>query len=420
MKWRLVACLMLAACMVLPLATAVSADNTTRVTGTVPPSLECSDVRATDIGYHGATVRWQTAVAANSTVYYDTVSRADIDDYRFTEEDLDLVEEHSVRLTGLSSSRIYYYRVRAQVPDTGFACVSDEHTFRTRTPTGPSPRPPPPTPPTPEPPTPAFELKFVVEGVETIHPLSEEGEVLERIERTSPDGKVTIIVPEGTLALDKDGNPLTRLDMDTDPDPCAPPEGAHIIGLAYRLTPTGASFDPQLTITWQYDPADIPQGMAEEDLVIACCDRGTGQWTKLPSSVNPQNKTVTAQASHFTSFAVVSTPPARYDLVIASTAGGSVTTPGEETFTYDARTVVELAATPDTGYEFVNWTGQVTTIADVNAATTTITMNADYTITANFQRIPRPPTNWPLIGGTIGAVVVVGLIIFFLRRRRRS
>ena len=38
------------------------------------------------------------------------------------------------------------------------------------------------------------------------------------------------------------------------------------------------------------------------------------------------------------------------------------------------------------GYRFVEWTGDVGTIADVYAATTTITMNGDYSITANFVR----------------------------------
>jgi hypothetical protein len=41
-------------------------------------------------------------------------------------------------------------------------------------------------------------------------------------------------------------------------------------------------------------------------------------------------------------------------------------------------------AIPDEGYWFVNWSGDVDTIADANAATTTITMNDDYSITAKF------------------------------------
>jgi hypothetical protein len=74
----------------------------------------------------------------------------------------------------------------------------------------------------------------------------------------------------------------------------------------------------------------------------------------------------------------------QYSLVIHSTEGGSVTDPGEEAFTYDEGEVVNLAATPDEYCDFVNWTGDVGTIADVEDATTTITINDDYSITANF------------------------------------
>ena len=79
---------------------------------------------------------------------------------------------------------------------------------------------------------------------------------------------------------------------------------------------------------------------------------------------------------------------ATYDLTIASTGPGLVTTPGQGTFTYNATAVVSLVATPDTGSQFVRWTGNVSTIADSNAAATTITMNDRYSITANFQYIP--------------------------------
>jgi hypothetical protein len=77
-------------------------------------------------------------------------------------------------------------------------------------------------------------------------------------------------------------------------------------------------------------------------------------------------------------------PPSQRVLTISSTAAGNVTTPGEGVFTYDAGTVVNLVAEPEEGYPFVNWTGDVGTIADVNAAVTNVTMNGDYSITANF------------------------------------
>jgi len=76
-----------------------------------------------------------------------------------------------------------------------------------------------------------------------------------------------------------------------------------------------------------------------------------------------------------------------YELTIASTDGGEVTTPGEGTFSYRAGQAVVLMATPDEGHAFVGWAGDVRTIDDVTAAETTITMNDHYSITAEFQPI---------------------------------
>jgi hypothetical protein len=78
--------------------------------------------------------------------------------------------------------------------------------------------------------------------------------------------------------------------------------------------------------------------------------------------------------------------PLRCTLIVDSTEGGSVTTPGEGTSSYDYGTVVDLVATTDDGYQFVDWTGNVGTIVDVDATSTTITMNGDYIITADFGK----------------------------------
>ena len=77
--------------------------------------------------------------------------------------------------------------------------------------------------------------------------------------------------------------------------------------------------------------------------------------------------------------------PGQYELIIASTAGGSVTTPGEGVFAYDDGTEVDLVAEPYQYYEFVEWAGDVDNIADVSAAQTTITMKDYYAITAIFE-----------------------------------
>ncbi|MFZ2145969.1 MAG: CFI-box-CTERM domain-containing protein [Sedimentisphaerales bacterium] len=102
-------------------------------------------------------------------------------------------------------------------------------------------------------------------------------------------------------------------------------------------------------------------------------------------------------------------PPEKYYLAIYSTRGGSVTTPDQETFANEESageymffypgtgdTVVDLVATPfSSNWEFVNWTGDVDTIDNVNVATTTITVtpDRDYEIIANFQlKSVTPPS----------------------------
>jgi alpha-tubulin suppressor-like RCC1 family protein len=105
-------------------------------------------------------------------------------------------------------------------------------------------------------------------------------------------------------------------------------------------------------------------------------------------------------------------------LIISSTAGGEVTRPGEGTFPYYPGRILNLIARSENGYRFVKWAGDVGTIANVNAAQTTITMNGNYSITANFEE--KPLVNWALIGGIIAAVIIVGLAIFFVRRKRAA
>ncbi len=93
-------------------------------------------------------------------------------------------------------------------------------------------------------------------------------------------------------------------------------------------------------------------------------------------------------------------------LSVSSTEGGSVTTPGEGFFVYANGTVVPLIAQPDTGYQFLKWTGNVSTIADVYAVSTNITMNASYSITAYFDWWYPEPAALLLISSTSGGSVV--------------
>ena len=99
---------------------------------------------------------------------------------------------------------------------------------------------------------------------------------------------------------------------------------------------------------------------------------------------------------------------ASYTLSVSSTSGGSVTTPGEGIRTYDAGTVVSLLASPASGYRFISWTGDVGTIASTGAASTSITMNGNYSISANFEQIPPGPFGLTLSSTAGGSVTTPG------------
>ena len=279
-----------------------------------------------------------------------------------------------------------------------------------------TPEPPPPTTsPTPPPPPititpvdiPGFTATVLLE-------VDDEGIVQTTTRLTTNDGKMSLDISQGTRMLDADGNPLTSISAGVEPSPPAPPPEAAVI-LAYNLGPAGATFEPPLTLTMTYDPGEIPEGVAEEDLYIAYWD--SSEWVILETTVDTVAKTVSCQVSHFGLFAVFSpAPEVQHTLTISSTTGGSVTTPGEGIFTYDEGTAVSLAATPDSGYRFVNWTGDVGTVADTASASTSITMDGNCSITANFEEVPAE-VNWPLIGGIIGGVILVALLIFYFVRR---
>jgi Divergent InlB B-repeat domain len=90
---------------------------------------------------------------------------------------------------------------------------------------------------------------------------------------------------------------------------------------------------------------------------------------------------------------VLALPP----LLKTYTLSVSVTPPGAGSVSpaygqYRPGTQVTLTASPGGMYIFVNWTGDVGTVAGINATTTTITMNGDCSIMANFA--VRPPMGY--------------------------
>jgi hypothetical protein len=102
--------------------------------------------------------------------------------------------------------------------------------------------------------------------------------------------------------------------------------------------------------------------------------------------------------------------PITFNLTTSAT-NGSVTAPGQPgPFTYNCGQNISIVATPaNSSCTFVNWTGSTTYIGNVNANSTYIIMNGNYSITANFNYSPSgtPPnaiTNLAVVPATQGGI----------------
>jgi hypothetical protein len=142
----------------------------------------------------------------------------------------------------------------------------------------------------------------------------------------------------------------------------------------------------------------------------------TGNATTI-ANTNAASTTITLNDS----YSVTAHFVAQYVLTIDSTDGGEVVSPGEGIFTYDPGTVVDLVAVAEEGYKFLNWTGDIDTIDDVNTASTTITMEGDCAVTGNFtleyiyfDMIGPGPWGLHIIGAGVNATVTkAGLAVDF-------
>jgi len=162
---------------------------------------------------------------------------------------------------------------------------------------------PTPTPiPTPTP-TPRRSIENITDSIDA------RGVLLNDIRLSTPDNVAILEIAAGVTALTEEGEVLKYLEAAVSADSPTPPPKVHIIGLVYNFGPDGAIFDPPCTMTMYYVPASLPEGVDEEDLVIAYFDSKTGKWIALPSMVDQVTHAVTAQIAHFTQFALLSSVP---------------------------------------------------------------------------------------------------------------
>lgn len=132
----------------------------------------------------------------------------------------------------------------------------------------------------------------------------------------SSDGKVELNIPKDTIGLNRVGQPLYYLLIEEQPSPPDPPADCQIIGLVYDFGPHGTTFDPPASLTYTYNPDDLPEGVNEENLVIAYWDNDASEWIVLEGCVvDTVNHTVTAPISCFSQYAMLAyTRPAAFNV----------------------------------------------------------------------------------------------------------
>jgi len=120
---------------------------------------------------------------------------------------------------------------------------------------------------------------------------------------SSAGGKMVISLADNTTVNLPAGNQqITVIQLASPP---AAPEGARLVE-AYAFGPDNTTFTPALTVTVKYDSAGLPAGVQEANLYIAVLE--SSGWTTLAASaVNIQARTVSAQISHFSTFALLGT-----------------------------------------------------------------------------------------------------------------
>jgi hypothetical protein len=93
-----------------------------------------------------------------------------------------------------------------------------------------------------------------------------------------------------------------------------------------------------------------------------------------------------------------------YALIISSSEGGSVTEPNEGTHEYDCNESVPIEAVADEGYYFRNWTGTAVyegKVENPNSASTTVIVDGDYSLKANFASENNTLTVSSTLGGSV-------------------
>jgi len=263
--------------------------------------------------------------------------------------------------------------------------------------------------------------------------MTNEGVLEEDLEASCPDGAVAVRIGEGTQALDSEGGRLEMITVDAVPEPPEMPEKGHIVGMAYEFGPSGATFDPEIELIMQYDPEDIPEGVSEKNLFVACYESESGECALLPAVVDTEAHTVSVYISHFTVFAIIGKEEAAFhfaNLLISPTnvdEGESATISAKVTniggLQGSCTVTLLIDDTEEATQELTLASGasEIVTFNVTRDVAKTYSVRID-ALTGEFTVIAPSPEAlvWAILGGGMGLLAVAAIAIYLVVFRRRK
>jgi uncharacterized repeat protein (TIGR02543 family) len=227
--------------------------------------------------------------------------------------------------------------------------------------------------------------------------MNDGGEFLVDASAESDDGLVKITFPQGTIFLTSNGQPGHFIFIKKQDTPPAPPDNAAFICFTYDISPNGSTFTPYAYLTFFYNDSMVPEGVAEENLVIVTWQ--DGEWVPLEGCVvDTVNNTITVPLTHLTMFTVIAhTSPASF------VASEMTITPAEVHPGEDITVNVTISNIGDLADNYQ----AVLKVSGMSDRVKTVTLNGGESQTVSFTVTPAGAGSYTVqIGGLTGGFTV--------------
>ena len=140
--------------------------------------------------------------------------------------------------------------------------------------------------------------------------LDSQGKLRTESRAIAENAEAYLLLPQGTYCL-LDGYPLVFIYI-------RPPEGLEVpppepdfgefVSRYFNLGPDGATFEPPISLIFNYKDSMIPEGFTEDDMKIYRWDESLQEWTEVISYINKDDKTISCFISGFSGYAVIAVP----------------------------------------------------------------------------------------------------------------